>query len=733
MNFLSLMRVETGRYLRSRLTWLGILLTVVSPVAGVWLYRPLADLSINGAAIGNPALAGAIFGAVVFAVMTASAFNNKQRFRTEVITDSICSPFQTNIAQTLAVLFSVVIAQSIALIAWLPYSIVQLGDVFSLKLYLSVYLCTMLPAIGFAALFTAAAFQITRRFDLSLVLFAAFSMLSITVWHENWLLRWMNPAISYISDVFGNERKIMSVSYNRLIWVFVILGLWAASFLCVRRYGKGIMGSALRNSRKLYIPLIAAALMFSGGFAYANQPFLDNSKELIDYSGVYFSGLDSEPSIICSGIYINAMPNLSAGSYYAIATYKLHNNTGEGQTISLKINPGYKIFSAVANTQPISVRDLADDDMNVKTVEVDLPPDPEIELILEYGGFPTEWNITSLRQGEPEISRDYIYLANMDFSPRSHDFISDEESFTFIADIDLPEGMVPVLFGNGTAEMLETGSDTTNKWRLTCDSQIIILYAGDYVSHHIEAAGIDVEFIYSRKHQGNMAEYDMDSIIRNVFEYCTEHFGRLSFMTDDKMKLIEIGSFGGGYAGNGASVMGEGSFSTRKLSDHLSGAGGDEVLAHEIIHQWWGLGNMFDAAGEDSLWSAEGLTVYTTYRLMKELYGEKYAINNYVDVWRRETDNYNNNFYIRNHEYFDALPEAYGADILNSCANMRRYCEMPLMLLKAEELLGGEEAFDKVLYEIFNREYNEDYSNLYLSYELFLEYCGLKMEDLHYE
>ena len=89
-----------------------------------------------------------------------------------------------------------------------------------------------------------------------------------------------------------------------------------------------------------------------------------------------------------------------------------------------------------------------------------------------------------------------------------------------------------------------------------------------------------------------------------------------------------------------------------------------------------------------------------------------------------------NNFYVRRPEYVGVLPEIYRADILNSYAHIRRYCEMPLKLLRAEELSGGEEAFDKILNEIFTRDYNEDYSNVYLSYELFLEYCGLTEEDL---
>ena len=54
-----------------------------------------------------------------------------------------------------------------------------------------------------------------------------------------------------------------------------------------------------------------------------------------------------------------------------------------------------------------------------------------------------------------------------------------------------------------------------------------------------------------------------------------------------------------------------------------------EVIAHEIIHQWWGIGQVV-ADPENSDWSSEALTCYATYRLMETLDGEEYAKKNYV-------------------------------------------------------------------------------------------------------
>ena len=76
------------------------------------------------------------------------------------------------------------------------------------------------------------------------------------------------------------------------------------------------------------------------------------------------------------------------------------------------------------------------------------------------------------------------------------------------------------------------------------------------------------------------------------------------------------------------------------------GAIAGEVMLHELAHQWWGLANMFDNSDETSSWSAEGLTVYTTYRIVKELYGEDYARENYVQKWQIEAEDYYLNFYV---------------------------------------------------------------------------------------
>ena len=137
---------------------------------------------------------------------------------------------------------------------------------------------------------------------------------------------------------------------------------------------------------------------------------------------------------------------------------------------------------------------------------------------------------------------------------------------------------------------------------------------------------------------------------------------------------------------------------------------------------------LFRSPAEDSPWSAEGLTVYTTYRIVKELYGEAYAREHYVDQWQQAVDDYYLNFYVRNPEYLERLPEEERLTISNSLSRVRQYSEMPLKILKAEELVGGEAAMDQILRGLFNREIDPAYP--FLTYQDFLEACHLTEEDL---
>ena len=97
--------------------------------------------------------------------------------------------------------------------------------------------------------------------------------LNLSAWRENWLLRWVNPALAYLSDDFGNNRRLMSLGWNRLFWLLLLGGIWCLCLLCTRRYGRGAFGSLLRNARMIYLPVIGIMLTITGVLVYVKQPF----------------------------------------------------------------------------------------------------------------------------------------------------------------------------------------------------------------------------------------------------------------------------------------------------------------------------------------------------------------------------------------------------------------------------------------------------------------------------
>ena len=726
MKTLRLFPLELGRLLRSRLTWLVMLLAVLGPVVGLYLYQSAVS-TMNSLYLANPAIAGGIAGGILFGLLAILELDRACRSRVDVLVDAVVSPLTAALTRLSALLTTAVLTTTLTMLVWLPISAGLIGAVFDMVDYVLAYLLFMGLALPLGVLAAASAYQFTRRADLSLVVFAAFCGLSLTVWAENWQLCWLNPCVWALSDDFSNFRIYRSVAYMRLTWLAGLAGVWTLSYLCIRQYGKGALGSLARSIRRAYRPVIAVTLLACSGTAYAAQPMVDNSNP--DQTAMTFFEIPYLDGVICTGRSAQVFPDVSAGTVRGKASYSFENSSGQEQKVALGVTPGYTISNVRANgeTVPFSVGDYQE--FNEALLEVTLPAEAQIELTMEYGGFPREDQNLSDSQGSTEISGTYLQLENAALSPRLLNVLPDENYYPTEMEITLPNAMTAIPFGSSRAEVVAEHEDGTKTWRWEDIGTGGILYAGDYVREDIQAGGMTIELYYGRKHQDIMTQANAADAVRDVVEYCAAHYGTLSFGSGETLKLIQSRIAGGGYAAGGASLLDESDFTAANLNRAEKGSGDSEVMIHELVHQWWGLGNMFDIPEPDSPWSAEGLTVYTTYRIVKELYGEEYARTHYIDQWQQEVDDYYLNFYVRHPEYLEMLPEAERLRISNSLSGMRQYSEMPLKLLKAEQLVGGEDAMDQILHDLFNREIDPMYP--YLTYDEFLSACGLTEEDLN--
>ena len=724
MKTLKLFPLELGRLLQSRLTWLIVLLTVLSPAAGLVLYRPATSTTMLSLYLANPAMAGGVAGGILFGALTVYELDRVSRSRADVLMDAAVSPLTMALTRLLALLAAAVGTLALTMLVWLPVSAGLIGSVFSGVDYALAYGLLMGLALPLSILAAGAAYQFTRRADLSLVLFAAFAALSLTVWADDWQLCWLNPCVWALSDDFSNFRVFRSVAWMRLTWLAALAGVWTVSYLCVRQYGKGLFGSLARGVRRAYRPAIALALLACSGTAYAAQPFIDHSNP--DLTVMSFYEIPYAEGVTFVSRSAQVFPDTAAGTVTGRASYRFENTSGQEQSISFGVNPGYTISNVQVGGAdvPFTVSDYQE--YNEARLEVTIPAEEQVELTMEYSGFPQESLPTM--QGGKELSDDYLCLENSALSPRVMNVLPGENGYPAAIEITLPASMTAVPFGSSEAEVVSENDDSTRTWRYEDNGAGGILYAGDYVREDIEAGGMTIQFYYGRKHQAVMEAAGAVDAVKAVVDYCTEHYGKLSFGSGETLKLIQSRVAGGGYATDGASLLDEADFTANNLGDAAKGGGAGEVMIHELVHQWWGLGNMFDTSDSTSPWSAEGLTVYTTYRIVKELYGEAYAQEHYVDQWQRAVDDYYLDFYVRCPEYLERLPEGVRLNISNSLSGMRQYCEMPLKILKAEQLVGGEEAMDQILNSLFNRELDPMYP--YLTYQEFLDACGLTEEDL---
>ena len=724
MKTLKLFPLELGRLLQSRLTWLIVLLTVLSPAAGLVLYRPATSTTMLSLYLANPAMAGGVMGGVLFGALTVYELDRVSRSRADVLMDAAVSPLTMALTRLLALLAAAVGTLTLTMLVWLPVSAGLIGSVFSGVDYALAYGLLMGLALPLSILAAGAAYQFTRRADLSLVLFAAFAALSLTVWADDWQLCWLNPCVWALSDDFSNFRVFRSVAWMRLTWLAALAGVWTVSYLCVRQYGKGLFGSLARGVRRAYRPAIALALLACSGTAYAAQPFIDHSNP--DLTVMSFYEIPYAEGVTFLSRSAQVFPDTAAGTVTGRASYRFENTSGQEQSISFGVNPGYTISNVQVGGADVPFTVSGYQEYNEARLEVTIPAEEQVELTMEYSGFPQESLPTM--QGGKELSDDYLCLENSALSPRVMNVLPGENGYPAAIEITLPASMTAVPFGSSEAEVVSENDDGTRTWRYEDNGAGGILYAGDYVREDIEAGGMTIQFYYGRKHQAVMEAAGAVDAVKAVVDYCTEHYGKLSFGSGETLKLIQSRVAGGGYATDGASLLDEADFTANNLGDAAKGGGAGEVMIHELVHQWWGLGNMFDTSDSTSPWSAEGLTVYTTYRIVKELYGEAYAQEHYVDQWQRAVDDYYLDFYVRCPEYLERLPESVRLNISNSLSGMRQYCEMPLKILKAEQLVGGEEAMDQILNSLFNRELDPMYP--YLTYQEFLDACGLTEEDL---
>ncbi|MDR2932459.1 MAG: hypothetical protein LBV27_05060, partial [Oscillospiraceae bacterium] len=123
MKYLSVQWVEIKRLMRGKTTWLLMGLAALSPIGGYLFYKPATDMTKTAIYIGNPALCGALAGAVLSALLTLFEMDRVHKYEMAKITNGIVSERRMNLCRLVAVFAASLAATLLSMAINLPYAL----------------------------------------------------------------------------------------------------------------------------------------------------------------------------------------------------------------------------------------------------------------------------------------------------------------------------------------------------------------------------------------------------------------------------------------------------------------------------------------------------------------------------------------------------------------------------------------------------------------------------------
>lgn len=490
---------------------------------------------------------------------------------------------------------------------------------------------------------------------------------------------------------------------------------------------------------------INAVVMIGGAcYAFKNQHDVDifSTKQISEMFEMMKNDSKDKYSIVNKNLkLINSdfkiSFNGSKGSLSGKAVYCFENLSNSEQECKLKLNSGYTISQIKINNDLTTIKKL---DSLEATASFIIPTGKNINVTIEYEGRPKIFYMVSDDILDTTISDKYIDLNSKELIPNILT-ANNKENSVLTAQLTMPAGLMPIINPaqkdeksgrevanvNGDTTKLISEDEDKKTWLVQLNGTTFDLMAGDYVMKQVGSEETPIQFYYNSKHEENMKTTSAEKVMKDTIDYCINHYGKLNNATKNSpLKIVEkTALFPGGIGYPNYSTMSEMCFSDENLNNKLKGSSGAEVLSHELAHQWFGVQTV-GWGGNNKNWSAEGLAVYTTYRVAKEIYGEEYAKENYVEKWKATVKDRENDFYNRHPEYLNVLPEKYATrvDDYNRVGNL--YSKLPLQILKAAELVGGEDKMDEILSELYKNSSKEQ-----ITWQNFLDACNLKEEDLN--
>ena len=733
--------VELRRLLVNKKTYLIIALNVAVIALGFvpFLRDLLADVfsvkptSVTMQTILYPFSLGGLGGAILWGIRLILDADRFKSNGTTHMVNAYAAGKRLTMATLLAYMICACMTTVISVAVYLPVASARMEYYFDFGRYLLYTFTAMLPSILITLLVCDGLYMIMQNVSISVICLMILTAVQFSTFARmNIFLRWNMPQFMNVSDSYGSFGNMRFQLYTRVLLLAMAVGFRGLGVLFSRRYQFGPFRSLGKNCKEVkgLVPVVVAFAL--GAVMIVKEPFIDHSPVVAYSAGAY-----SETLFEYSADALYSEADVHFDTFLGTVKGKLTIQLTDVLTpdLTFQIHSGIKIKRVTLDGEELEYSVDYDtenpDNINLAN-QIGVIKNPELkagELVIEYEGYPASSNSAFQKDGYAlydSIEPDYINVGAETIMPVFFGIAATTEHVY----VNLPADHVAT--NNGfPLEKVGENEDGTIRYDMG-DSYPILLSAKDHIDE-IPYHDSEILFEYSEKHAELVDANGINQAITDVLDYCDSHIGTLKTLTpEDKIRIQMLSSDDGGGGGVvlGNIRLSEDMMSPETLSDSKKGTNKNETFMHELIHLYWG--DMGCYAEDDGLWSCEGLDVYTTYRLVKEKYGELYAKQYYVDKWKEAVRYQNNNFYFRHPEYLEKLPESYRTNIEDSVQEINRYRRMPLMLLKAEEKLGGEEAMDAVLQELYERgDFNTYDGSSGVTFQDFLDIAGLTEEDLN--
>lgn len=319
---------EIKRLLLSQMTWITILLCLLSPIIGFFFpVFVISSSSDSSSYLGNPVLACGVLSLCLFFMLALYTVSRENRSGVDRVTQSVVSVLPFQLARLIAFLFLGGLVSILLVITQSLVWYIFFKNIFSFTLCI-VFYCIVVP-IGtwMGAILGLAFYQIMRNVSVSVVIFLMFFIFGFSnLARQKLFLSWINPLVPTVSDGYSNAFMLRTVLFTRCLYLIIFIGIWLLSLLCIRKYEKNIWQSLAINSKKIYLPIGCILCMILAGTMLYKQPFFDHSTLDEEMQPKELDSIIPEKVSITS-LQTTIKPNILSGKLTGSASFKIDNPT----------------------------------------------------------------------------------------------------------------------------------------------------------------------------------------------------------------------------------------------------------------------------------------------------------------------------------------------------------------------------------------------------------------------